>query len=90
MLTWIASGISNSLDALFLSRFEAHRAEYWQTLYSSVVSKHIYRSSVMFPLVLFTTNSDYHFISEYWGSISFVLLRKRRPCSLHCYSKFCR
>ncbi|XP_022852633.1 uncharacterized protein LOC111374225 [Olea europaea var. sylvestris] len=36
LASWIVNGVSSSLDALFLSRFEAHRAEYWQTLYSSV------------------------------------------------------
>ncbi|CAI9757926.1 unnamed protein product [Fraxinus pennsylvanica] len=36
LASWIANGISSSLDAFFLSRFEAQRAEYWQTLYSSV------------------------------------------------------
>ncbi|KAL6521951.1 hypothetical protein OROMI_031828 [Orobanche minor] len=36
LATWIAKGISSSLDALFLSRFETQRAEYWQTLYSTV------------------------------------------------------
>ncbi|XP_071721885.1 uncharacterized protein [Rutidosis leptorrhynchoides] len=36
MVSWIASGIASSLDALFLSRFESQRAEYWQTLYASV------------------------------------------------------
>ncbi|TYJ00992.1 hypothetical protein E1A91_A13G123700v1 [Gossypium mustelinum] len=35
--SWIANGIASRLDALFLSRFESHRAEYWQTLYASVV-----------------------------------------------------
>ncbi|CAN1273972.1 hypothetical protein LINPERPRIM_LOCUS15242 [Linum perenne] len=39
IISWIANGISNGLDALFLSRFEAQRAEYWQTLYSSAVSE---------------------------------------------------
>ncbi|KAH6758971.1 peptidase [Perilla frutescens var. frutescens] len=34
--SWITNGISSSLDALFLSRFESQRAEYWQTLYSTV------------------------------------------------------
>ncbi|GMJ02631.1 hypothetical protein like AT5G44250 [Hibiscus trionum] len=34
--SWIANGISSGLDALFLTRFESHRAEYWQTLYASV------------------------------------------------------
>ncbi|CAA0830256.1 Protein of unknown function DUF829- transmembrane 53 [Striga hermonthica] len=36
LATWIAKGISSSLDALFLRRFESERAEYWQTLYSTV------------------------------------------------------
>lgn len=36
LASWIAGGISSSLDALFLSRFESQRAEYWQTLYSTV------------------------------------------------------
>lgn len=36
MLSWMTNGISSSLDALFLNRFESQRAEYWQTLYSSV------------------------------------------------------
>ncbi|XP_052884875.1 uncharacterized protein LOC108450950 [Gossypium arboreum] len=34
--SWIANGIASGLDALFLSRFESHRAEYWQTLYASI------------------------------------------------------
>ncbi|KAK8623377.1 hypothetical protein V6N13_118263 [Hibiscus sabdariffa] len=34
--SWIANSVSSGLDALFLSRFESHRAEYWQTLYASV------------------------------------------------------
>ncbi|KAI4336962.1 hypothetical protein L6164_015427 [Bauhinia variegata] len=33
---WLANGISSGLDAIFLSRFESQRAEYWQTLYSSI------------------------------------------------------
>lgn len=36
--SWMANGIASGLDALFLNRFESHRAEYWQTLYSTVVS----------------------------------------------------
>nr|KJB14565.1 hypothetical protein B456_002G131500 [Gossypium raimondii] len=36
MASWIANGIASGLDALFLSRFESHRAEYWQTLYGSI------------------------------------------------------
>ncbi|CAL8996400.1 unnamed protein product [Prunus brigantina] len=34
--SWMANGIASGLDALFLNRFESHRAEYWQTLYSTV------------------------------------------------------
>ncbi|KAJ4846759.1 hypothetical protein Tsubulata_032148 [Turnera subulata] len=36
ILSWMANGISDGLDALFLSRFESQRAEFWRTLYSSV------------------------------------------------------
>ncbi|GKC32552.1 origin of replication complex subunit 2 [Tanacetum coccineum] len=34
--TWIANGIFSSLDALFLTKLESQRAEYWQTLYSTI------------------------------------------------------
>lgn len=34
--TWIANGVSSSLDALFLTKLELQRADYWQTLYSTV------------------------------------------------------
>ncbi|XP_068643270.1 uncharacterized protein [Aristolochia californica] len=36
IVSWMASAIASGLDSLFLNRFEAQRAEYWQTLYSSV------------------------------------------------------
>lgn len=36
VLRWGAQATSWVLDALFLNKFEAERAEYWQTLYSSV------------------------------------------------------
>ncbi|OVA15790.1 Protein of unknown function DUF829 [Macleaya cordata] len=35
-MSWIANGIASGLDTLFLNRFESERADYWQTLYSSV------------------------------------------------------
>lgn len=38
LASWIAHGIASGLDTFFLSRFESQRVEYWQTLYSSVVS----------------------------------------------------
>lgn len=34
----VAKGVTSSLDALFLTSFRSQRAEYWQTLHSSVVS----------------------------------------------------
>ncbi|KDP38370.1 hypothetical protein JCGZ_04295 [Jatropha curcas] len=36
VLSWMVNSISDCLDALFLNKFESQRAEYWQTLYSSV------------------------------------------------------
>ncbi|CAN1273967.1 hypothetical protein LINPERPRIM_LOCUS15242 [Linum perenne] len=50
IISWIANGISNGLDALFLSRFEAQRAEYWQTLYSS--------ANMGAPYLLFCSEQD--------------------------------
>ncbi|KAF9602763.1 hypothetical protein IFM89_030919 [Coptis chinensis] len=35
-VSWVAHRIASGLDAMFLNKFEAQRAEYWQTLYSSV------------------------------------------------------
>ncbi|RZC54865.1 hypothetical protein C5167_013719 [Papaver somniferum] len=37
IMSWIANGIASGLDTLFVNRFEAERADYWQTLYASVV-----------------------------------------------------
>lgn len=50
LATWIANGIASGLDALFLSRFESQRAEYWQTLYSSV--------SIGGPYLIFRSEND--------------------------------
>ncbi|KAK8647996.1 hypothetical protein V6N13_128760 [Hibiscus sabdariffa] len=36
LVSWIAKGVAASLDGLYLTGFESQRAEYWQTLYSSV------------------------------------------------------
>jgi hypothetical protein len=33
---WAANGIASSLDYVFLNRFESQRAEFWQTLYSTI------------------------------------------------------
>lgn len=37
VVSWMARAFASGLDMLFPSRFEAQRADYWQTLYSSVV-----------------------------------------------------
>ncbi|KAL6536969.1 hypothetical protein OROMI_025503 [Orobanche minor] len=39
VMSWITSGISSTLDTFFLSRFESQRADYWQTLYSTISSR---------------------------------------------------
>lgn len=41
LVSWVAKGIASGLDALYLTRFEAQRVEYWQALYSSVVSYYL-------------------------------------------------
>lgn len=61
IVSWIANCISSSLDAMFLSRFESDRAEYWQTLYSTVSMGAPY-------LILCSTNDDlapYHVILNF-------------------------
>ncbi|OAY66039.1 hypothetical protein ACMD2_09873 [Ananas comosus] len=35
VVSWMAKAFASGLDALFINRFEAQRADYWQTLYSS-------------------------------------------------------
>lgn len=40
LASWVAKGIASGLDALYLTRFESQCAEYWQALYSSVVSSY--------------------------------------------------
>ncbi|XP_024028956.1 uncharacterized protein LOC112093851 [Morus notabilis] len=36
LVSWVAKGIASGLDALYLTRFESQRTEYWQALHSSV------------------------------------------------------
>ncbi|CAA2933817.1 transmembrane 53 [Olea europaea subsp. europaea] len=50
IVSWIANGLSSSLDTFFLGRFESKRAEYWQTLYSTV--------SMGAPYVIFCSEDD--------------------------------
>ncbi|KAI3513124.1 hypothetical protein L1887_20450 [Cichorium endivia] len=73
--TWIANGISSSLDTLFLTKFESQRAEYWQTLYSTIAIGAPY-------LILCSENDDlapYQIISNFaqrlqslGGDVNFV------------------
>ncbi|KAI4389548.1 hypothetical protein MLD38_001763 [Melastoma candidum] len=48
---WVANSISSGLDSIFLSRFESQRAEYWQTLYSTISMRVPY-------LILCSENDD--------------------------------
>lgn len=41
LVSWVAKGVASGLDALYLTRFEFQRTEYWRTLYSSVVSSYL-------------------------------------------------
>ncbi|PKA56108.1 hypothetical protein AXF42_Ash015593 [Apostasia shenzhenica] len=36
VVSWVAKAFTSALDALLINKFEVARAEYWQTLYSSV------------------------------------------------------
>ncbi|XP_039038438.1 uncharacterized protein LOC120175983 isoform X2 [Hibiscus syriacus] len=36
LVSWIIKGVASGLNGLYLTGFESQRAEYWQTLYSSV------------------------------------------------------
>lgn len=40
LVSSIAKGVASGLDALFITKFGSDRTEYWQTLYSSVVSSY--------------------------------------------------
>lgn len=49
VISWLAKGVASGLDTLFINRFEAERADYWQTLYSSVS---------MGPYLIFCSEND--------------------------------
>ncbi|GLU09295.1 hypothetical protein SLE2022_261610 [Rubroshorea leprosula] len=50
LVSWVAKGVASSLDGLYLTRFESQRAEYWQTLYSSV--------EIGAPFLIFCSDND--------------------------------
>ncbi|GMI78784.1 hypothetical protein like AT2G15695 [Hibiscus trionum] len=61
LVSWIAKGVASGLDGLYLTGLESQRAEYWQTLYSSVELDAPY-------LILCSENDDlasYPVISNY-------------------------
>ncbi|XP_010916637.1 uncharacterized protein [Elaeis guineensis] len=49
VVSWMAKALASGLDTLFINRFEAQRAEYWQTLYSS---------ANMGPFLIFCSDDD--------------------------------
>lgn len=79
--SWIANGIASGLDALFLSRFESQRAEYWKILYSTIVSgqKCINFFAVFFFGYTLLNNLliKLYSLVEKAGSISHFMLRNR-------------
>lgn len=77
IVSWLAHGIASSLDAFFLNRFEQQRAEYWQTLYSTVVSNFVYiLLSLVVILFIFSSIINYYSYAEHEGPISNFMLRK--------------
>ncbi|KAG1334642.1 hypothetical protein COCNU_03G007610 [Cocos nucifera] len=49
VVSWMAKALASGLDTLFINRFEAQRADYWQTLYSS---------ANMGPFLIFCSEDD--------------------------------
>lgn len=86
LASWIANGIASSLDALFLSRFESQRAEYWQTLYASVVSTDAMQK-LCFPFLL-AIHCCYSY-AEHGCTISDFVFRRWWSCSLSNNLQFC-
>ncbi|KAJ0981501.1 hypothetical protein J5N97_009756 [Dioscorea zingiberensis] len=60
VISWMAKALASGLDTLFINRFEAQRAEYWQTLYSSVSTG---------PVLIFCSENDdlaqYHVVYNF-------------------------
>lgn len=46
LVSMVARGFTSGMDALFLTRFGSQNTEYWQTLYSTVVSYKIWMKSL--------------------------------------------
>lgn len=53
LVSWLAKGIASGLDALYLTRFESQCAEYWQALFSSVVSSYLAFTHLLLFVVCF-------------------------------------
>lgn len=76
LASWIVNGIASSMDALFLKRFESHRAEFWQTLYASVVSvSHLLLIVPPIPMYISAWLTNV-FLTEHGSSVSHIVLRR--------------
>lgn len=88
--SWMTKVLTSSLDAVFLSRFEAQRAEYWQSLYSSVVMIYffMFKSFLLHPTKF--VDFMWHFHSHLfgfdmpaeYGPFSYILFGGWWPCLL--------
>ena len=74
IVSWLAHGIASSLDAFFLNRFEQQRAEYWQTLYSTVVSNFVY---ILLSLVVY-------FLYSHLSSTTILMQSMKAPYLILC------
>lgn len=75
VLSWMANVISDGFDAVFLNRFESQRAEYWQTLYSSVVSS-LYPNSIPIFFAFFPIANTLSFYCRAWGLLILFCVQK--------------
>lgn len=69
LASFLAKGVTSSLDGLFLTRFGSQRAEFWEALYSSVVSYLLYWgfSSISLIFLVFTLLSYSCSACSIWG-----------------------
>lgn len=65
ILSWMTRGIASGLDTLFIGKFEAQRAEYWDTLYSSVVC----HSVLSVTCNLIVNGSVCGYLSKHWSIV---------------------
>lgn len=82
VISWLAKGVSSTLDALYLTKFESQRAQYWQNLHSSVVSFIWITQSRIFKFFLVLRNSENRLsCGSIWGLL--ILLYVLKMTVLH-------